>query len=47
MSQSINERSEAGIQGRNQEAGTEAEGMDECCLLAGAHGLLRLFSYSI
>ena len=46
MSQPPTERSDPGTQGRNLEAGTEVEAMAGCCLLPGAHGLLRLFFYS-
>jgi hypothetical protein len=36
----------AGTQGRNREAGTEAEAMEECCLLHCSHGFLGLLSYT-
>lgn len=37
----------AGTHGRNLEAGTsEAEAMEECCLLDSPHGLLSLLPYS-
>ena len=32
-------------QGRNREAGANAEAMEECCLLVSPLGLLSLFSY--
>ena len=35
-----------GSQGRNLETGTEAETMEECCLLTCSHASLSLFSYT-
>jgi hypothetical protein len=38
-------KARAGVQGRNLEAGAEAEAMEEHCLLAYSPGLLSLLSY--
>lgn len=36
-----------GSQDRNLEVGTQAETMEEFCLLAALHGLLNLFLYHL
>ena len=44
-SQSICPRNSV-TQGKNLEAGTEAEAMEACCLQLAPHGLLSLLSYT-